>query len=319
TYRHRGLRRQLIDSLREKGIHQEDILAAFNAIPRHFFLDKAFEEWAYQDKAFPIGYDQTISQPYTVAYQTALLKVEPKDKVLEIGTGSGYQAAVLAYLGAKVFTLERQEALYEKSRQLLAKLGFANVRVVWKDGYEGLEDQAPFDKILVTAGATEKPQVLLNQLKIGGYMVIPIGNAKVQQMYRITRLSEIDFEDEIFDDFERVDWILKQSVDIFVLELGGNDALRGIKPEESYKNLQSIIDKVRTKYPQAKIILAGMQAPPNMGVAFTKAFREIYPKLAKENNIALIPFLLEGVGGISKLNLPDGIHPTPQGHKIVAE
>ncbi|HHS95184.1 MAG TPA: protein-L-isoaspartate(D-aspartate) O-methyltransferase, partial [Phaeodactylibacter sp.] len=169
--------------------------------PRHFFLDKAFEEWAYQDKAFPIDCEQTISQPYTVAYQTQLLQIQRRDKILEVGTGSGYQAAVLAELGARVFTIERQELLYRKAKELLPRIGFAGVRFFFRDGYKGLSEFAPFDKILVTAGAEHIPEALKMQLKIGGLMVIPVGKRKRQRMMRLTRLSETDFKEEAFDYF----------------------------------------------------------------------------------------------------------------------
>ncbi len=207
TYRHKGLRKKLIDSLRKKGIRDENILAAMESIPRHFFLDKAFEEWAYQDKAFPIGNDQTISQPFTVAYQTELLEVKKRDKVMEIGTGSGYQAAVLAALGARVYTIERQEALYETAKTLLTKLGFGHIRCFFRDGYKGLPEFAPFDKILVTAGASEVPPELTKQLKIDGILVVPVGGEKVQRMYKITRISENEFLEEKLDNFRFVPFL----------------------------------------------------------------------------------------------------------------
>lgn len=177
------------------------------SIPRHFFLDKAFEEWAYQDKAFPIGNEQTISQPYTVAYQTDLLEVKKRDKIMEIGTGSGYQAALLAALGARVYTIERQEALYEKAKNLLPKLGFGNIRFYFKDGYKGLPEFAPFDKILVTAGADSIPEELKKQLKIGGILVVPVGDAKIQSMYKITRIAENEYREEKLDNFRFVPFL----------------------------------------------------------------------------------------------------------------
>ena len=170
TYRHKGLRRRLVASIRSKGIRDEAVLAAVGALPRHLFLDKAFEEWAYQDKPFPIGNKQTISQPFTVAYQTTLLKIKKREKVLEIGTGSGYQAAILALLGARVYTIERQQVLYQRTRELLSTLGFNGIRTFYKDGMKGLAEFAPFDKILVTAGATEIPEELTQQLAVGGYL-----------------------------------------------------------------------------------------------------------------------------------------------------
>ena len=168
SYRHKGLRKRLVDQLRQKGIRDEAVLTAIGAVPRHFFLDKAFEEHAYEDKPFPIGNQQTISQPYTVAYQSALLEVKKRDRILEIGTGSGYQAAILGAMGARVFTVERQEALFLKSRELLEQLGFANIRCFFRDGSKGLPEFAPYDKIIVTAGAPVVPQPLKEQLAVGG-------------------------------------------------------------------------------------------------------------------------------------------------------
>lgn len=206
SYRHKGLRKQLAEQLREKGIKDERVLRAIGQLPRHFFLDKAFEEWAYQDKPFPIGKDQTISQPYTVAYQTSLLEVKKRDKVLEIGTGSGYQAAILALLGARVHTVERQELLYERAKALLQQLEIGNVRCYLRDGYKGLPEFAPFDKIIVTAGAKEVPKPLLQQLRIGGCLVIPVGE-QAQRMKRITRLDEDNYEHEDFANFRFVPFV----------------------------------------------------------------------------------------------------------------
>lgn len=206
TYRHKGLRRKLVKELREKGISDERVLQAIGALPRHYFLDKAFEEWAYKDAAFPIGNEQTISQPYTVAYQTVLLDVQKREKVLEIGTGSGYQAALLAMLGARVYTVERQELLYKRARTLLGKLQVGNVRCFYRDGAKGLPEHAPFDKIIVTAAAREVPQKLLEQLKINGVMVIPVGG-EVQKMYRITRVSETEFQTEKLHRFRFVPFL----------------------------------------------------------------------------------------------------------------
>jgi len=200
------MRRKLVEQVRQKGIGDERIMAAMEALPRHFFLDKAFEEKAYEDAAFPIGCEQTISQPYTVAYQTRLLEVEKRDKVLEIGTGSGYQAALLSLLGARVYTVERQEALYAKAKKLLAALGMRNVRCFFRDGNKGLPEFAPFDKILVTAAATEPPQALLDQLAIGGMLVIPVGD-EVQRMERITRVGERQYQTEQFDHFRFVPFL----------------------------------------------------------------------------------------------------------------
>jgi len=194
----------LIDSLRVRGVKNEEILEVMNTIPRHFFLEKAFEEWAYQDKAFPIDCDQTISQPYTVAFQTMLLEVKKREKVMEIGTGSGYQASVLAALGARLYSIERQEPLFKKAKKLLPLIGFPNIRLFFRDGYKGLAEFAPFDKILVTAGATKVPKTLKEQLKVGGIMVIPVGPDKVQEMLKITRISETKFKTVSYGNFKFV-------------------------------------------------------------------------------------------------------------------
>lgn len=201
------MRRKLVEQLSAKGIRDEQILNAIGTLPRHFFLDKAFEEWAYQDKPFPIGNEQTISQPYTVAYQTSLLEVKKRDKILEIGTGSGYQAGILAMLGARVYTIERQELLYRRAKKLLDQLQLGNIRCYLRDGYKGLPEFAPFDKILVTAGAPEIPEPLLLQLKVGGQLVIPVGE-KAQKMLRLTRLNKAgDVETEKFADFKFVPFL----------------------------------------------------------------------------------------------------------------
>lgn len=196
----------MTDALRRRGINDEAVLAAMGAVPRHFFLEKAFEEHAYEDKPFPIGHQQTISQPFTVAYQTALLEVQSRDRILEIGTGSGYQAAILAALGARVYTVERQEALYSNAKNLLADLGFTAVKCYFRDGTNGLPEYAPYDKILVTAGAPAVPEALKQQLMIGGKLVIPVGE-EVQYMYRITRLSPTEFKEEILDAFRFVPFL----------------------------------------------------------------------------------------------------------------
>ncbi len=201
TYKQKGLRRQLVDSIRQKGITDENVLAAIGNIPRHFFLDTAFEGIAYEDRAFPIGEGQTISQPYTVAYQSQLLEIKPYEKVLEIGTGSAYQACVLAELKANVFTIERQKKLFELVKQFQFKSKYPNLRFFYGDGYEGLSSYAPFDKILVTAAAPQIPEKLLQQLKIGGKMVIPVGGQDVQRMLRITKVSDTEFDQELFDNF----------------------------------------------------------------------------------------------------------------------
>lgn len=206
TYRHKGLRKRLIEELRAKKIHDERVLSAMLELPRHFFMEKAFEERAYEDNAFPIAGGQTISQPYTVALQTQLLNVQPEQRILEIGTGSGYQAAILASLGARVYSLERQEILYRNTTQLMLKLGIKKVRTYLRDGYDGLPEMSPFDSILLTAGAEKVPDVLLQQLAVGGVCVVPMG-AKNQVMCRITRYSDTDFRTEEFGNFRFVPFL----------------------------------------------------------------------------------------------------------------
>lgn len=203
SYKHQGMRRRLIEKLREKGIKSEAVLEAMQKIPRHVFFEKAFLEHAYQDKAFPIGHGQTISQPYTVAFQSELLQIKPKDKVLEIGTGSGYQAAVLCNLGAEVYTIEYQKPLYERTRVFLPQLGY-NPYFFYGDGSQGLEKYAPYDKIIVTAGAPTVPNSLLQQLNTGGTLVIPVGNNENQNMLRLTKKSDKVIEKEVFDLFSFV-------------------------------------------------------------------------------------------------------------------
>lgn len=207
SHRYRGLRQKLVNELKQKDINDQRILDAFMDIPRHYFLDEAFADWAYKDVAFPIGADQTISQPYTVAVQTQLLDIKPGDKVLEIGTGSGYQACVLSYLGCKVYTIERQKVLFEKTEKLLKKLGYSKIRTLFGDGYEGAPRFAPFDKIIVTAGASELPKKLFDQLKIGGYMVIPYGSGEVQKMLRITKGEDNSIKKEDFGNFRFVPFL----------------------------------------------------------------------------------------------------------------
>ncbi len=204
TYRHKGLRKKLMDILRGKGITDEAVLGAMNNIPRHFFLDSAFDEIAYEDRAFPISEGQTISQPYTVAYQSQLLQVKPYDKILEIGTGSIYQATVLAEMGVKVFTIERQKALYDKTRQYIFKNKYPNLKFFFGDGYEGLPTYAPFDKILITAAAPFLPPKLIQQLKPGGKMVIPVDEGENQRMLRITKNAGGDTTEEAFAHFSFV-------------------------------------------------------------------------------------------------------------------
>jgi protein-L-isoaspartate(D-aspartate) O-methyltransferase len=192
TYRHKGLRKRLVDQIRAKGIQDERVLEAVNQVPRHLFLDSSFLEFAYEDKPFPIGSGQTISQPYTVAFQTELLKVEPEVKVLEIGTGSGYQACVLLEMGAKVYSIERQKNLFERTNKLLSAIGY-HPRLFYGDGYKGLPAFAPFDRIIITAAAPEIPQALLDQLKPEGILVAPVGSPGIQIMTTIrkTRSGEI--------------------------------------------------------------------------------------------------------------------------------
>ena len=204
TYRYKGLRKKLADLLRRKGITDDEVLKAIENLPRHYFLDPAFLEKAYEDTAFQIGEGQTISQPYTVAYQTQLLEIKKRDKVLEIGTGSGYQACILAMVGAKVFTIERQKKLFDKTTKLLALIGTPNIKMFYGDGFEGKPAFAPFDKVLITAAAPEIPRKLLDQLRIGGMMVIPLGEGTVQRMLRITKVGEKQFETEEFEDFKFV-------------------------------------------------------------------------------------------------------------------
>lgn len=204
SYRHKGLRKALINELKRKGISNKAVLDAMESIPRHLFLDKAFEEWAYKDKAFPIKAGQTISQPYTVAFQTQLLEPHADEKVLEIGTGSGYQACVLALLFKKVYSIERQKILFDATNKLLKKIGFGKIRTLYGDGYEGAPRFAPFDKILVTAGATDIPKKLLSQLKIGGMLVVPVGQGEDKEMLRITRTGDDEFNTESFGLFRFV-------------------------------------------------------------------------------------------------------------------
>ena len=203
TIKHQGLRNQLVTILQQKGILNKDVLEAIQKIPRHLFLDSSFEDYAYQDKAFPIAAGQTISQPYTVAFQTELLGLKKGDKVLEIGTGSGYQTAVLCTLGAVVYSVERQNELFKKTSLLLPKLGIRPKHVSFGDGYKGLPNYAPFDSIIVTAGATEIPKALMSQLKIGGRLVIPVGET-VQIMTLIIRKGDTAFEKQEFGDFRFV-------------------------------------------------------------------------------------------------------------------
>ncbi len=195
TLRHQGMRKKLVEGLKIKGIKDKDVLDAIGRVPRHLFMESTFLKFAYKDQAFPIGSGQTISQPLTVAIQTQLLQVEKNDKILEVGTGSGYQAAVLLEMGAKVFTIERQKELYTKVHKFLSEIGY-NPACFFGDGYKGLPNFAPFDKIIVTAGAPHIPDELKLQLKIGGRMVIPVGGDQRQEMQLIVRNSENDFTTE---------------------------------------------------------------------------------------------------------------------------
>lgn len=203
TFKHKGLRQKLVETIKSKGITDEFVLKAIGEIPRHLFMDSGFLDHAYQDKAFPIGADQTISQPYTVAFQTELLKIKKGNKVLEIGTGSGYQTAVLCKLGAQVYTIERQRELYKKTSKFLPKIGFKPKKFIFGDGYIGLENEAPFDGIIVTAGAPFIPKALLSQLKVGGRLVIPVGK-EVQIMTLVTRKGNKDFEQNQYGEFRFV-------------------------------------------------------------------------------------------------------------------
>ena len=204
TYRHKGQRKQLAAVVAKKGITDSSILTAITAIPRHLFIpDTALHSYAYEDKPFPIGAGQTISQPYTVAYQTELLALKPRDKVLEIGTGSGYQTAVLLEMGAKVFSIERQKALFDRTQQFLPQLGY-NAKLFYGDGYKGLPSFAPFDKIIVTAGAPYVPEDLLVQLKVGGIMIIPVDEGSNQIMKKIVKTADNKFETEDLGTFRFV-------------------------------------------------------------------------------------------------------------------
>jgi protein-L-isoaspartate(D-aspartate) O-methyltransferase len=202
-YREKGARKKLVEYLKERGIGDERVLKAIGKVPRHFFFDETFWNQAYKDIAFPIGDGQTISQPYTVAYQTELLHIKTGDKVLEIGTGSGYQTCILIELGAKVFTIERQENLYNRTRQVLPHIGY-HAQFFYGDVSKGIAEHAPYDKIIVTAGAPLVPEVLLKQLKIGGILVIPVGDEKSQKMITVLRVAENDFERFVLDTFRFV-------------------------------------------------------------------------------------------------------------------
>lgn len=204
SYRHKGLRRQLVEVIRQKGITDERVLDAILHIPRHFFMDSAFDKIAYEDRAFPIGEGQTISQPYTVAYQSQLLEVKPYEKVLEIGTGSAYQASVLAEMKAQVYTIERQKKLFDGNKQFAYLRKYPSLKFFYGDGYEGLPTYGPFDKVIVTAAAPFIPPKLIEQLKPGGLMVIPVGEGQVQRMLRLTKQADGTATQEVYDNFSFV-------------------------------------------------------------------------------------------------------------------
>ncbi|WP_294670001.1 protein-L-isoaspartate(D-aspartate) O-methyltransferase [uncultured Fluviicola sp.] len=208
TYKHKGMRKQLIDQLRQKGITDERVLTAFDAVPRHFFLDLVFEQQAYSNVAFQIGAGQTISHPYTVAFQTSILELKKGEKVLEIGTGSGFQTCILCSMGMKVFSIERQKELHIKAKKIIDHFRFTP-KLFFGDGYEGKETFAPFDKILVTCGAPFIPEKLVKQLKVGGMMVIPVGDLDSQEMHRITKISETEYKEEVFGNFSFVPMLEK--------------------------------------------------------------------------------------------------------------
>ena len=209
TSKHQGLRNQLASTLKKKGITNEKVLTAIKIIPRHLFIDSSFSDHAYQDKAFPIAAEQTISQPYTVAFQSQTLAVNRGDVVLEIGTGSGYQTAVLIELGAEVYTIERQHELFKKTSLFLPKLGYKPKKFIFGDGYKGFKEKAPFDKIIVTAGAPFVPKPLLAQLKVGGMLLIPVGEKK-QIMTMFYRKTPKEFEKKELGDFAFVPMLQKK-------------------------------------------------------------------------------------------------------------
>lgn len=204
SHRHQGLRHKLVSLLKESGISDDRVLHAMGQVPRHFFLDSAFSDIAYENRAFPIGEEQTISHPYTVAYQTQLLKIQKYDRVLEVGTGSAYQAVVLAMLGAQVYTIERQKKLFESNKQFAWLQQQIGIKFFYGDGYLGLPTYAPFDKILITAAAPQLPATLLEQLRVGGIMVVPVGEGAQQQMVKLTKQAGGSFLEEKFDSFSFV-------------------------------------------------------------------------------------------------------------------
>ncbi|MCD4773615.1 MAG: protein-L-isoaspartate(D-aspartate) O-methyltransferase [Bacteroidales bacterium] len=212
SYKHKGLRKRLVSTVKGKGINDENILQAIGKIPRHFFMDSSFLEFSYQDKPFPIGSGQTISQPYTVAFQTELLNVKKGDKILEVGTGSGYQACVLIELGAKVYSIERQKKLFNKAQKFLPSIGY-RPKLFYGDGYKGLKAFAPYDKILITAGAPIIPDDLLDQLKPGGILVAPIGKGDVQIMKKVIKDNNGNFIEENHGAFRFVPLLINKAND----------------------------------------------------------------------------------------------------------
>ncbi len=214
SYRHKGLRKKLVDELKHMGISDQRVLDAINAVPRHYFLTSAFLEFAYDNKAFQIGEGQTISHPYTVAIQSQLLSVEPGMKVLEIGTGSGFQTAVLCELGAKVYSIERQKLLHENSKKLLAKMGYKTY-LSYGDGYKGLPSFAPFDRVIITCAIPKVPEDLLMQLKPGGILVMPFGEGEVQRMMVVKELPDGTFESELHGEFSFVPMLEKRNSGTF--------------------------------------------------------------------------------------------------------
>lgn len=206
TFKEKGLRKRLIDSLKDKGIKDEAVLDAMNKIPRHFFMDSSFINFAYKDQAFPIASGQTISQPYTVAFQSSLLEVKAGDRILEIGTGSGYQTAILLEMGAIVYSIERHRDLFLLADRILSSMGYRPY-LFWDDGYEGKVTYSPFDKILLTAAAPYIPDSLKNQLKPGGFLVAPLGEGNIQQMIRLIKISETQFNTEEYGTFSFVPFL----------------------------------------------------------------------------------------------------------------
>lgn len=204
SYRHKGLRKKLVDSLREKGITNESVLSAMMEVPRHFFLDTAFDQIAYEDRAFAISEGQTISQPYTVAYQTQLLQIKPYEKVLEIGTGSSYQACILGQMGTNVYTIERQKKLFDLNKDFPLRKKYPNIKFFFGDGFEGLPTYAPFDKVIITAAAPYMPPKLIAQTKVSGCLVIPLDEGIMQRMIRLTKLADGSTLEEAFENFSFV-------------------------------------------------------------------------------------------------------------------